>query len=246
MRPANRAQARPAADDGLGCGLQQVLPGGARQLSDRRFYEAPAGADARRSAPAALRNREPIADVLRDWLPTRGLVLEIASGTGEHALFFAEHFAELEWQPSDCDPSALRSVAAWHAAADLTNLREPITLDAAAPSWPIEQADAVLSINMVHISPWRSALGLLDGAARLLPAAAPLILYGPWLAAGIATAPSNLAFDVDLRRRDPEWGLRRVEEFARAGEERGLELKETRGMPANNLMLLLRRLPRPR
>lgn len=215
-------------------------------MNDRRFYEAPAGGEARRSAPAALRNREPIAEVLRDWLPQRGLVLEIASGTGEHALYFAERFAGHEWQPSDCDPAALRSIVAWRAAANLPNLRTPITLDAAAPDWPIEKADAVLSINMVHISPWRSALGLLDGAARLLPPGAPLILYGPWLADGIETAPSNLAFDADLKRRDPEWGLRRVGEFALAGKERGLELAETRAMPANNMMLLLRRLPPPR
>jgi len=215
-------------------------------MGDRRFYEEPAGPSARRSAPAALRNREPIAEVLRDWLPQRGLVLEIASGTGEHAMFFAERFPELEWQPSDVDPHALQSIAAWRAAADLPNLREPIAVDASAPAWPIEQADAVLSINMVHISPWQSALGLLDGAARLLPPAAPLILYGPWLAAEVATAPSNLAFDADLRRRDPDWGLRRVEDFARAGHERGLELVETRAMPANNRMLLLRRLPASR
>jgi hypothetical protein len=212
-------------------------------VGDRRFYEAPAGQSARRSAPAALRNREPIAEVLGDWLPKSGLVLEIASGTGEHALFFAERFSELEWQPSDVDPDALASIAAWRRAADLPNLRPPIVLDTGKPAWPIERADAVLSINMVHISPWESALGLLAGAARLLPSGAPLILYGPWRTEDRPTAPSNLAFDEDLRRRDPNWGLRLVEEFAAAAGERELELVETRDMPANNLMMLLRRSP---
>jgi hypothetical protein len=122
----------------------------------------------------------------------------------------------------------------------LPNLREPVALDAAKGDWPIDRADALLSINMVHISPWASALGLIDGAARLLAPGAPLILYGPWLKDDIETVPSNLAFDADLKRRDPEWGLRRVEEFAAAAQKRGLALAETRPMPANNLMLLLR------
>jgi len=206
---------------------------------ERRFYEAPA-AGARRSAPAALRNREPIAEVLREWLPDRGLVLEIASGTGEHAAYFAETFPTLEWQPSDLHPDALASIEGWRRASGLNNLRAPLTIDASSPDWPIGRADALLSINMVHISPWASALGLLDGAARILQPGAPLILYGPWLKDDIATAPSNLDFDSDLKRRDSEWGLRRVEDFAAAAEIRGLSLQQTRTMPANNLMLLLR------
>jgi hypothetical protein len=209
-------------------------------VSDRRrFYEAPA-IGARRSAPAALRNREPIADVLRDWLPSSGLVVEIASGTGEHAAFFAGRFPNLEWQPSDVHPDALGSIGAWREEVRLPNLREPLVLDASSPDWPISSADAVLSINMVHISPWASALGLIEGAARALPPGGPLILYGPWLKDDIATAESNLAFDVDLKRRDPDWGLRRVEDFAAAALEKGLSLEDTRSMPANNLMLLLR------
>ena len=206
---------------------------------ERRFYEAPASG-ARRSAPAALRNREPIAEVLAEWLPAAGLVLEVASGTGEHAVYFAGRFPQLDWQPTDLHHEALSSIGAWRKAAGLPNVREPLLLDAAADVWPIDHADAVLSINMVHISPWASALGLLDGAARVLKVGAPLILYGPWMKSDIATAESNLAFDSDLRRRDPAWGLRHVEEFAAAAKERRLSLDEVRSMPANNLMLLLR------
>ena len=209
-------------------------------MSDRRFYEGPV-AGAQRSAPAALRNREPIAEVLGEWLPPSGLVLEVASGTGEHAVFFAERFPNLEWQPSDLHKDALASIRAWRAEAALPNLREPIVVDAAAGDWPIGRADAVLNINMVHISPWEAALGLLDGASQLLAPRAPLILYGPWLKDDIATAPSNLAFDADLRARDERWGLRRVEDFAAEAELRGLSLEATRQMPANNLMLLFRR-----
>lgn len=196
---------------------------------------------ARRSAPAALRNREPIAQVLAEWLPKRGLVLEIASGTGEHSVYFAERFPNLEWQPSDRDPDSLESIRAWRSAAALGNVREPIVIDAASRDWPVERADALLNINMVHISPWSSALGLLDGAARLLGAGAPLILYGPWISDDVETAPSNLAFDEDLRRRDAEWGLRKVEQFAADALARELRLIERRPMPANNLMLLFRK-----
>ncbi len=205
-------------------------------MADERFYEAPAD-DVRRSAPAALRNRAPIADVLAEWLPNQGLVLEIASGTGEHAACFAARFPALQWQPSDVHPDALASIDAWRAAAALPNLRPPLVIDAGARDWPLEAADAVLSINMVHISPWESALGLIAEAARLLPPGGPLILYGPWLGDDFPAAPSNLAFDADLRRRDPAWGLRRVEEFAAAAARQGFELRETRAMPANNLML---------
>jgi len=206
----------------------------------RRFYEAQA-TGAQRSAPAALRNREPIADVLAEWLPASGLVLEIASGSGEHALFFAERFPALNWQPSDVHPDALESIRAWRDTADLPNLRAPITIDASSVDWPIDRADAVLSINMVHISPWSSALGLLAGADRLLERGGPLILYGPWLKDDIDTVPSNLDFDADLKRRDPAWGLRRVEDFASAAAPHGFTLQDVRRMPANNLMMLWRK-----
>jgi len=208
-------------------------------MDERRFYEAPAD-DSRRSAPAALRNREPIADVLSEWLPATGTVLEIASGTGEHAVHFAKAFPGLEWQPSDIHADAISSIASWRKEAALPNLRAPLALDAASADWPVERADAVLSINMVHISPWSSALGLLDGASRLLPAGGSLVLYGPWLADDVETAAGNLAFDADLKRRDPAWGLRRVESFAIEARDRGFDLRDCRAMPANNMMLLFR------
>lgn len=206
---------------------------------ERRFYET-ASQGALRSAPAAQRNRDSIAAVLSEWLPPSGLVLEIAGGTGEHAVHFAQRFPQLEWQPSDIHPDALASIAARRLEAGLANVRQPIVIDAGAADWPIDSAAAVLSINMVHISPWGSSLGLLAGAARLLPLDGCLILYGPWLKDDIATAESNLGFDRDLKSRDPQWGLRRVEDFAAAAKERGLSLETTRAMPANNLMLLLR------
>jgi hypothetical protein len=209
---------------------------------ERRFYEGPTAGDARRSAPAAQRNREPIAEVLSEWLPDSGLVLEVASGTGEHAVWFAERFPGLQWQPSDAHPDALASIAAWQQGAGLPNVLRPVVIDASNPAdWPIERADAVLNINMAHISPWPASLGLIAGASRMLPSGAPLILYGPWLKDDIETVPSNLAFDADLKARDPEWGLRRVEDFAEAAEVEGFQLVETRGMPANNLMLLFAR-----
>ena len=199
------------------------------------YNVADLGGDIRREAPAAARNVGAIGDVLADWLPKSGLVLEVASGTGEHALAFARRFSNIDWQPSDPDPLALASIAAWRTDAP-ANLLEPIAIDAASLDWPIDRADAILCINMVHISPWMSALGLLDGAARLR---SPLILYGPWLVDDQETAPSNLAFDADLKARNSQWGLRLVSDFAQEAAKRGLKLSEIRPMPANNQMLLL-------
>ena len=209
-------------------------------MNDRRFYEGQLGGDARRAAPAVQRNREPIAEVLADWLPASGTVLEVASGTGEHAVAFAQRFPGLTWQPSDAHSDALGSIIAWRRQVALPNLLEPVVIDASSGDWPIERADAVLNINMAHISPWKASLGLLANAARLLPPGGPLILYGPWLKEGIDAAPSNLAFDADLKSRDPQWGLRHVEDFAAAAGDAGFEFAETRQMPANNLMLLFR------
>jgi hypothetical protein len=194
------------------------------------------GKGIRRQAPAAARNVGPIGDVLADWLPPIGVVLEIASGTGEHALAFARRFPHVDWQPSDPDPQALASIEAWQEEGP-ANLVPPRRLDVFDPDWPVGEAEAILCINMVHISPWEASLGLIEGAARLLPRGAPLILYGPWLEDDVETAPSNLAFDQSLKARDPRWGLRRVEDFAAEAALRGFVLAGRRAMPANNIML---------
>lgn len=196
---------------------------------------------ARRTAPAATRNREPILAVLRTLLPERGLVLEIASGTGQHAAAFADALPGLTWQPSDPDPAALASIAAWRETAGFPNLRQPIALDAASDAWPMDRADAVLCINMVHISPWGATEGLMRGAARILPAGGPLILYGPYRRAGVPTAPSNEAFDASLKARDPRWGLRDQETVEAEAARNGLRLDRLVEMPANNLVLVFRR-----
>lgn len=188
-------------------------------------------------SPAVARNTAPIAAVLAGWLPPTGTVLELASGGGEHALAFARAFPALDWQPSDPDPAALASIADWRAEEGPPNLREPVALDCAAPVWPVASADALVAINLVHIAPWEAALGLLDGAARLLAPGAPLILYGPWIVPGEALAPSNAEFDRSLKARDPRWGLRVLERFTAEAEARGLELADRRAMPANNLSL---------
>lgn len=193
--------------------------------------------DVRKHAPATLRNRGAIAETLRALLPASGVVLEVASGSGEHCAYFAEEFPALDWQPSDPDPTALASIAAW--CAGLANVRAPVALDAAVPAWPVDRADALLCINMVHIAPWEATLGLMAGAGRLLPARAPLILYGPYRRAGIATAPSNEAFDESLKARDPRWGLRSVEAVTDAAT--GFALERLVEMPANNLILAFTR-----
>jgi len=195
----------------------------------------------KRHAPATLRNRDAIAAVLGDWLPASGTVLEVASGSGEHAVHFAAAFPKLDWQPSDPDPAALASIAAWSAEAGLPNIAAPLHLDASAPDWPLGHADALLCINMVHISPWAATLGLFAGAARLLGPGAPLILYGPYLEADVATADSNLAFDESLRSRNPAWGLREVDAVVDAAAPHGFRFAERHKMPANNLMLLFRK-----
>ncbi|MFC0103515.1 DUF938 domain-containing protein [Sphingopyxis terrae] len=192
----------------------------------------------KRHAPATLRNRDAIAAVLADWLPVSGTVLEVASGSGEHAVHFAAAFPKLCWRPSDPDPAALVSIGAWSAEAGLPNIAAPLHLDASAPDWPLGHADALLCINMVHISPWVATLGLFAGAARLLGPGAPLILYGPYLEADVATADSNLAFDESLRSRNPDWGLRSVKAVVDAAAQHGFRFTERRTMPANNLMLL--------
>ena len=190
-------------------------------------------------SPATARNREPIREVLARHLPPSGLVLEIASGTGEHAVHFARAFPALDWQPTDPAPTALASIAAWRDEAALPNLRAPLALDVTAEAWPVAHADAITCINMVHIAPWQAALALFAGAARTLAPGALLYLYGPYREGGV-TAPSNEDFDRSLRARDPRWGVRDLADLRAAAA--GFSLDDVVAMPANNHSLVFRRL----
>jgi hypothetical protein len=190
-------------------------------------------------APATARNREPIREVLARVLPAQGLVLELAAGSGEHSIYFAQHFPALTWQPSDVDDTALASIAAWRDETRLPNLCAPLRIDVTADAWPIDHADAITCINMVHISPWQAALGVFAGAARL--GAALLYLYGPYQFDGKLTAPSNAEFDRSLRARDPRWGVREIRDLEAAARDHGFTLREVIGMPANNHSLIFRR-----
>jgi SAM-dependent methyltransferase len=201
------------------------------------FVFEPAG-DAKRFAPATERNRDAIVAVLREVLPLEGTVLEVASGTGEHIVHFARHFAHLSWQPSDHDPAALASIAAWTADSGLANIAPPVRIDASAADWPVAAADALLCINMVHISPWAATEGLFAGAARILPPDALLYLYGPYRESDAPTADSNEEFDASLKARDPAWGLRLLDDMAALGDRHALRLNRRVRMPANNLSLV--------
>ena len=193
--------------------------------------------DLRRSSPAALRNRAPILAELRRLLPQQAaFVLEIASGTGEHAVFMAQGLPHLVWQPSDPDAANRASIAAYREDSALANLRSPLALDATAPTWPIAACDAIFCANMVHIAPWEATLGLLGGAKRTLRAGGVLVLYGPYFEDEAPTPQSNLAFDADLRMRDTAWGLRRVADIAAAAA--GFDGPQRIAMPANNLCLV--------
>ncbi len=221
----------------------------------------------KRYAPATLRNREPIADVLSKELPKKGLLLEIAAGTGEHAAFLAERFPDLDWLPTDQDAEAIASIAAWRVEGSSPNMLAPLVLSAASPDWPVKVPDAILRankqpdvisdvnsdgnwkcdaclcINMVHISKWGATIGLFRGCSQVLTTDAPLILYGPYLEEGIETAPSNLDFDRSLKMRNPVWGLRKLEDVDRLAEEWGFQRTARYQMPANNIMLVYRRKP---
>jgi len=199
------------------------------------------GPDPRRYAPATQRNRDPILEVLRRVLPSAGTVLEVASGSGEHAVFFADALPDLIWHPTDPDPDNRASIRAWIAQSGVTNVTVPADLDAAARAWPVTHADAIVCINMIHISPWAATLGLLAGAARTLPTGAPLYMYGPYRRNGGHTAPSNEIFDQSLRQQNSEWGVRVLETVADAAAEAGLTLDEVIEMPANNLSVVFRR-----
>lgn len=197
--------------------------------------------DDRLFAPAAARNRDPILRVLRGVLPTSGLVLEIASGSGEHVVHFATHLPTLTFCPSDADARARDSIAAWISRSGSTNIRAPLALDAARTPWPIDRVDAIVCINMVHISPWPATEGLFDNAAAILPAGAPLYLYGPYKRSGAHTAQSNAEFDASLRAKDASWGVRDLEAVAACAASRGFSGPEIVEMPANNLSLIFRR-----
>lgn len=197
--------------------------------------------DERRHAPATQRNRDPILELLRGVLPASGTVLEVASGTGEHAVYFARALPHLSWQPSDPSADARESIAAWAAQEGLDNLLVPLDLDAAGADWPIAQANAVLCINMIHISPWEATLGLMRGAGRILPDGAPLYLYGPYRRAGHPIEPSNAAFDESLKARDPRWGLRELDDVTDVARENGFSCEAVTAMPANNLSVVFRK-----
>jgi hypothetical protein len=199
-------------------------------------------ADPRLHHAHVARNRVPILDVLKRVLPAQGLVVEVASGSGEHAAFFAQHLPQLRWQPTDIDTAALASIAAHRAAADLPNLLPPLPLDTTAEPWPLAHADAVVcSNNMIHISPWAVGEGLIAGAARILPAGGVLYLYGPYKIDGRHTAPSNQEFDDWLRAQNPAWGVRDLAEVTEFAAHHGFALAETAPMPANNLSVIFRR-----
>jgi hypothetical protein len=201
-------------------------------------------ADAAQTAPAAERNKEPILGVLRRVLPGSGLVLEVASGTGQHVVHFAAALPKLTWQPSDADAESRRSIEAWIADTELQNVLPPLALNVHDQPWPLERADAVVCINMVHISPWQATLDLLSGAARLLGRKGVLYLYGPFRRCGAHTAPSNDVFDASLRARNPEWGVRDVEAVAEVAANHGFALQHVVEMPANNLSVVFGRTSR--
>jgi hypothetical protein len=189
--------------------------------------------DSRLDYPATQRNREPILAVLREVLPASGTVLEIASGSGQHVAYFAEALPHLRWQPTDIDASVFPSIAAW--TGHLDNVAPPALLDVTCDEWPLSHCEAVVCANMIHISPWAASLGLLDGVSKRLSRGMPLCLYGPFKRGGAHTAQSNASFDESLRARNPEWGVRDLDELAREAKLRGLVLGRVFDMPANNL-----------
>jgi SAM-dependent methyltransferase len=196
----------------------------------------------KRQAPAAARNRQAILEVLVAHLPPSGLVLEIASGSGTHVAHFAEALPGLAFQPSDPDPASRASIDAWVVDRRLSNVRPALAVDTMAADWPVARADAVICINMIHIAPWPATEGLIRGAGRIVPPGGVLFLYGPYRRNGAHTAPSNAAFDADLRRENPAWGVRDLEEVAALAEADGFGAPLVVSMPANNFSLVFRRL----
>lgn len=215
------------------CTARQTVPGRGEARSR--------AADARQYSPSAARNRDQILDALTRVLPKKGIALEIGSGTGEHTAYFAKALPGLIWLPSDPDYGSRLSIEAWIATEGLANVRAPVALDVRQEIWGVEgdaPLDAMISLNMLHIAPWEAALMLLTGAGRLLGPGGVLFFYGPFMLGGTHTAPSNAAFDTDLKKRDPRWGVRDVDDLVREGALRGLELREVVKMPANNLSLI--------
>lgn len=200
--------------------------------------------DRRQYAPATQRNREPILEILLRVLPSEGNILEIASGTGEHAVFFAPHLVPRCWIPSDRDPQLRASIAAWQNHVRVNNLHLPLDIDATESRWAIEDEEieiqAMVNINMIHIAPWSACLGLMAGANRLLPSGGILYLYGPFKQDGKHTAPSNAIFDQSLRNQNSQWGVRDLDEVIAVAKNNNLELQEIFVMPANNLSVVFK------
>jgi SAM-dependent methyltransferase len=205
------------------------------------FFDPPPAPSGGLHAAATDRNREPILEVLRRVLPPAGMVLEIASGTGQHVAFFAGALPALRWQPSDPSPTHRDSVRAWTATAAVGNVEVPVDLDVERWPWPITRADAILNINMIHIAPWSAAVALFAGAARVLAPSGVLFLYGPFMRGGRHTAESNLRFDERLRAEDPRWGVRDLVDLEVLAATSGFQAPEVVDMPANNLSLVFRR-----
>jgi hypothetical protein len=197
--------------------------------------------EGRFESPSAERNKVPILAALRPRLPATGVVVEIASGTGQHIVHFAREVPALIWQPTDADDELRAAAAERIHAAGLSNVRAPLRLDVLASDWPATEASAIVCINMIHVAPWSATNGLIGGAARLLPPRAPLFLYGPFKRGGRHTAPSNESFDASLRKRNPEWGVRDLDDVEQCAEQHGLALADITEMPANNLTVTFER-----
>jgi Protein of unknown function (DUF938) len=201
--------------------------------------------DARQYAPATQRNRESILEVLLRVLPESGNILEIASGTGEHAVFFASHLSPRQWIPSEPNPILRASINSWREHFPADNLHPPLDLDVHESIWTLERDNipicAIANINMIHIAPWSACLGLMAGAGRILPPGGILYLYGPFKQGGKHTAPSNLAFDQSLQAQNPQWGVRDLDDVVAVASDRGLKLQEIQPMPANNLSVIFER-----
>jgi SAM-dependent methyltransferase len=191
--------------------------------------------------PSPERNKGPILEILKEILPASGLVLEVGAGSGQHTAHFAAHFSHLEWQATEPDADLRTSIAAWIDYAGIANARDPLDLDCRQSDWPVDQAAAVISSNMIHISPWASCLGLISGAGRILGEGGVLYFYGPFSEGGVHTSPGNADFDASLKSRDPELGIRDVDDVTALARSHGLEFERRVTMPSNNLSLIYRK-----